>query len=74
MRRCAVADIADYANDLVLDRIEDLLHSRRSTVAVSSAEYCEDCGDDIPPARRRAAPGCTRCIDCQAMDELERRH
>lgn len=69
-----MADIADYANDLVLDRIENLLHSRRSAVAVSSAEYCEDCGDDIPPARRLAAPGCTRCTDCQAMDELERRH
>jgi len=69
-----VSDIADYANDLVLDRIEDLLHRRRPHLAVSSAEYCEDCGDDIPPARRLAAPGCTRCIDCQAMDELERRH
>ncbi|WEJ72825.1 TraR/DksA C4-type zinc finger protein [Pseudomonas sp. PSE14] len=69
-----MADIADYANDLVLDRIEDLLLSRRPAVAVSSAESCEDCGDDIPPARRLAAPGCTRCIDCQALDELERRH
>ncbi|MCP1652609.1 TraR/DksA C4-type zinc finger protein [Pseudomonas nitroreducens] len=69
-----MADIADYANDLVLDRIEDLLHSRRSRLVVSSAEYCEDCGEDIPSARRLAAPGCTRCIDCQAMDELERRH
>lgn len=69
-----MADIADYANDLVLDRIEDLLHSRRASAVVSSAEYCEDCGDGIPPARRLAAPGCTRCIDCQAMEELERRH
>lgn len=69
-----MADIADYANDLVLDRIEEMLHKRRGAAATSSAEFCEDCGDDIPPARRLAAPGCTRCIDCQAMDELERRH
>ncbi|MBB4867353.1 phage/conjugal plasmid C-4 type zinc finger TraR family protein [Pseudomonas nitritireducens] len=69
-----MADIADYANDLMLERIEEMLHSRRASRAISSAEFCEDCGDDIPPARRLAAPGCTRCIDCQALDELERRH
>lgn len=49
-----MADIADYANDLMLERIEDMLHSRRSSAVISSAEYCEDCGDDIPPARRLA--------------------
>ncbi|MEM8142021.1 TraR/DksA C4-type zinc finger protein [Morganella morganii] len=36
-----------------------------------SAEDCEDCGEPIPQARRRAAPGCSRCIDCQ--DRHERR-
>ncbi|MCP8463081.1 TraR/DksA C4-type zinc finger protein [Pseudomonas sp. ZM23] len=69
-----MADIADYANDLMLERLDDMLHSRRSVTLTSSAEFCEDCGDDIPSARRLAAPGCTRCIDCQALDELERRH
>ncbi len=31
-----------------------------------AAIYCEDCGEQIPEARRRAAPGCKRCIDCQS--------
>ncbi len=34
-----------------------------------SLEYCDDCGDEIPQARRLAAPGCTRCIACQARKE-----
>ena len=36
-----------------------------------SAEECEECGDPIPEARRKAVPGCTRCIQCQ--QEFERR-
>lgn len=34
-----------------------------------SLEYCDDCGDEIPQARRLAVPGCTRCIACQARKE-----
>ena len=36
-----------------------------------AAEECEDCGEPIPEARRKAAPGCTRCIGCQ--QHFERR-
>jgi phage/conjugal plasmid C-4 type zinc finger TraR family protein len=32
---------------------------------------CIDCDEPIPEARRRAVPGCTRCINCQT--EFERR-
>ena len=31
-----------------------------------SLESCEDCGEPIPEARRRAVPGVRRCRDCQA--------
>ena len=31
-----------------------------------SLERCEDCGEAIPEARRRAVPGVRRCRDCQA--------
>lgn len=31
--------------------------------------YCEDCLLAIPEARRLAVPGCTRCVECQAMVE-----
>ena len=36
------------------------------------AEECEDCGIEIPEARRRAAPWAVCCVDCQGL--RERRH
>ncbi len=30
---------------------------------------CEDCGDEIPEARRRAIPSTKRCITCQTRAE-----
>lgn len=33
---------------------------------------CEVCGSPIPEARRKAVPGCMRCINCQT--EFERIH
>lgn len=40
--------------------------------ALSPHLHCEDCGEEIPEARRRAVPGCTRCIVCQT--EFEQIH
>lgn len=34
-----------------------------------SAEFCAWCGAGIPPARRKARPGCDLCVDCQAQRE-----
>lgn len=28
-------------------------------------DECAQCGEPIPPARRKAVPGVTLCIDCQ---------
>jgi len=33
--------------------------------------HCEDCGEEIPAARRRAVPGARRCIHCQAEADAE---
>ncbi len=30
---------------------------------------CTECGDEIPPRRREAVPGCVLCVDCQAGAE-----
>lgn len=38
------------------------------TVA-DSAEWCEQCGDGIPLARRVAVPGCLYCVACQTKKE-----
>ncbi len=36
-----------------------------------SLTHCEECGDDIPEARREAMPGVRYCVKCQS--ELEKR-
>ncbi len=44
-------------------------HHHRHSLKTSPT-HCEDCGEEIPKARRRALPGCCYCRDCQA--DLER--
>lgn len=36
-----------------------------------SLTECEECGEDIPEARKKAVPGCVRCVKCEA--EFERK-
>lgn len=46
--------------------IEDALKSVRSRLPEGeSLKYCEECGAEIPPARRAAVPGVRLCIACQ---------
>lgn len=45
------------------------LASHRYEPASAGVDTCEDCGEEIPEARRRAMPGCRRCIDCQTTLE-----
>lgn len=37
------------------------------------AEECEECGIDIPEARRKAYPSAVCCVECQSLRE-GRRH
>ncbi|MCG8991461.1 TraR/DksA C4-type zinc finger protein [Laribacter hongkongensis] len=65
-------DIADQAAEREeLFREEALSHHRPQQQAQPSAEFCEmeDCGVEIPLARREAVPGCRYCIDCQERIE-----
>ncbi|HEY0436413.1 MAG TPA: DksA/TraR family C4-type zinc finger protein [Phenylobacterium sp.] len=55
----------------VLDQIEDtiadgVLTARARLPAGEGTEDCVECGDEIPEARRRALPGATTCVKCQA--------
>jgi len=34
-----------------------------------SAEFCKECGDEIPEARRKAVPGIQYCVYCQELLE-----
>lgn len=42
---------------------------QRSMPTGVSLEFCIECGDEIPEARRLAAKGCTLCIHCKASSE-----
>jgi len=74
----AVADIADFANDLVQERIDQALAARaafKPAMSSYSLLFCEGCGGVIPEARRLALQGCTHCVTCQSLNELrEARH
>jgi len=66
-----MADIADRANDLVLERMEQHLAARTPAMGGAVAEECEDCGAPIPEGRRLALAGrgCTLCVECQGYHE-----
>jgi len=36
-----------------------------------SLEFCEECGEPIPEARRKAIPGVRLCVECQS--ELDKK-
>jgi len=49
-----------------LDSVRQKLAKQRSQPSLTE---CDDCGEDIPEARRLAVPGVTMCIYCQAKSE-----
>ena len=57
-------------DDAVLDQIQDSINdevcrARRNVPDGESLMFCEECGEEIPEARRRAVPGVRLCIACQ---------
>jgi len=66
-------DQFDRATELEEQHREIALASaKRNHPAGQSYSHCEDCGDEIPVARRQAVPGCHRCIHCQEDRERGR--
>jgi phage/conjugal plasmid C-4 type zinc finger TraR family protein len=51
--------------------VDDAIKRARSKLPSGpSLEHCEECGELIPEARRKALPGVRLCIACQqALDE-----
>lgn len=66
-----MTDIFDRAQELEqLQRDTAIADARSHAPHGHSEEFCEECGERIPDARREAIPGCTRCVDCQQDLEL----
>ncbi|HAJ6812200.1 TraR/DksA family transcriptional regulator [Escherichia coli] len=65
-----MADIIDSAAEIEELQRNFALSKHRRTGNLVSAEFCEECGEDIPAPRRAAVPGCQMCAECQGVIEL----
>ena len=52
--------------------VEDAVNLARSQLPKGkSLKHCEECGAEIPLARRKAVPGVHLCINCQLEHDKE---
>ncbi|WP_110686990.1 TraR/DksA C4-type zinc finger protein [Salinicola aestuarinus] len=68
-----MADIADNAGAAVEHHLATSL-AQHALPPASDDPDCEDCGFEIPAARRAAAPWTRTCIECQSVREKRGRH
>jgi len=53
--------------DQIDDTVSDAVKAARARIPLGpSAQDCDECGEPIPEARRRAQPGVHTCVSCQA--------
>lgn len=64
-------DIIDTASELEDLQRNAALSRHRINHSAVSATHCEERGDKLLDARRKAYPGCTMCVNC--LTELELR-
>ena len=60
--------VQEQIDDTVADGV---LRARARLPTGESGDYCQECGEVIPEARRRAVPGVQTCISCQS--EIDKR-
>lgn len=65
-----MTEIIDQASALEEMMREQAIQAHRINRDAVSAVKCEECGDKLQEARRKAYPGCTMCVDCQGEQEL----
>jgi len=61
--------VQDQIDDTVKDAV---LRARAETPHGESAEWCDECGEAIPEARRKALTGVRTCVACQAQRDARR--
>lgn len=60
--------VQEQIDDTVSDGVS---RARARMPTGESGEFCQECGEAIPEARRRAVPGVQTCIACQS--EIDKR-
>ena len=58
--------VQDQIDDTVKDAVAA---ARAAMLAGEGAEECDDCGEPIPVARRRALPSTRTCVACQSKQD-----
>ncbi|WP_417585365.1 TraR/DksA C4-type zinc finger protein [Pelagibacterium sp.] len=65
-------DVTDRATGLEeADRIGGV-QVVRARLHVQGAEFCIDCDEEIPAARRKAYPSAVCCVECQGIREVRK--
>lgn len=65
---------SDMAQLLSVTQNDDAVARVRAALPTGpSLSHCEDCGEEIPEARRLAVKGCKMCIECQLVNERKNR-
>jgi phage/conjugal plasmid C-4 type zinc finger TraR family protein len=65
-----MSDICDQADE-VIEKTRDQALAQIPRYTGISATECEDCGEDIPEARRKAVDGVKLCKECGDRAELK---
>ncbi|WP_300717947.1 DksA/TraR family C4-type zinc finger protein [uncultured Desulfovibrio sp.] len=60
--------VQDQIQDSIADEVR---RARANLPRGESRAFCEECGEPIPEARRRALPGVRLCLDCQQEADRE---
>ena len=72
-----MADEVDRVN-LELEREEQRREQERAITQASripnNVTECEECGDDIPPARKQFDPSTKLCVECAGYHEKMGKH
>ncbi|MEO6093702.1 MAG: DksA/TraR family C4-type zinc finger protein [Novosphingobium sp.] len=58
--------------DQIEDSLKDAVETARARMpAGEGLAQCEECGEPIPEARRRALPGARTCVGCQSRRDAQ---
>ena len=58
-----------HAIHLNMNAVADVRRKLEEQAQQPSLSHCEECGDEIPEARRQAIRGCKLCVWCQELHE-----
>lgn len=64
-----MADVVDQAQQAEANHLRSALSRVPRADGSESLTHCIGCGREIPERRRRAVQGCTRCVECQELED-----